>query len=133
MKLYLAAYAGAFITLLALDAVWLTLTAKSFYQARLGELMAPDPNFSIAALFYVFFAMAVVILASLPGVAQQSLPAAIGMGAVLGLAAYGTYDITNLATLKNWPVAVTVVDLIWGTFVTSASAAGGYAVARYFS
>lgn len=133
MKIYLAAYAGAFITFLALDAVWLTLTAKSFYQARLGDLMAPDPNFAVAAIFYVFFAIAVVILASMPGVAQQSLPVAIGMGAVLGLAAYGTYDMTNLATLRNWPVIVTVVDLVWGTFVTGASAAGGYAAARYFS
>lgn len=132
MKLYIAAYAGAFITFLALDAVWLTLTAKSFYQARLGDLMAPDPNFAVAGIFYVFFAGAVVILASLPGLEKQSAMAAIGMGAVLGLAAYGTYDMTNLATLRNWPVSVTIVDLIWGTFVTSASAAGSYAAAKYF-
>lgn len=132
MKIYIASYAGAFITLLALDAVWLGLTAKSFYQARLGALMAENPNFAIAALFYVFFAMAVVILASLPAASAGSIMTAIGLGAVLGLAAYGTYDITNLATLKNWPLSVTVVDLIWGTFVTAASATGGYWAARHF-
>nr|WP_316653360.1 DUF2177 family protein [uncultured Gellertiella sp.] len=132
MKLYLAAYGGAFVTLLALDAIWLSLTAKSFYQDRLGELMSPNPNFAVAALFYVFFAMAVVILASLPAFSQQSLMTAIGLGAVLGIAAYGTYDITNLATLKNWPVSITVIDLIWGTFVTAASAGGGYLAARQF-
>lgn len=132
MKTFAIAYAGAFLTLLVLDAIWLGLMAKSFYVPRLGELMAPNPNFWVAALFYIFYAAAVVVLASSPAAAAQSLMTAVGFGAVLGFAAYGTYDFTNLATLKNWPVVVTVVDLVWGTVVTAASATGGYLALRQF-
>lgn len=132
MKTFVIAYAGAFLTLLVLDAIWLGLMARSFYVPRLVDLMAPNPNFWVAALFYVFYAVAVVILASSPAAAAQSLMMAVGLGAVLGFAAYGTYDFTNLATLKNWPVVITVVDLIWGTFVTAASATGGYLALKQF-
>lgn len=132
MKTFAIAYAGAFLTLLVLDAIWLGLMAKSFYLPRLGELMAPNPSFQVAALFYIVYAAAVVILASSPAAAAQSLMTAVGFGAVLGFAAYGTYDFTNLATLKNWPVIVTVVDLVWGTVVTAASATGGYLALRQF-
>lgn len=131
MKTYAIAYAGALVTLLVLDAIWLGLTAKSFYVPKLGDLMAPQPNFWVAALFYVFYCVAVAILASVPAMREQSMMMAIGLGAVLGFAAYGTYDFTNLATLRNWPVVVTVVDLIWGTVVTAASATGGFLALRW--
>lgn len=133
MKLFAIAYAGALVTLLVLDAIWLGLTARSFYVPKLGHLMAEQPNFMIAALFYLFYAGAVAILASMQGHTQSSLGVALGLGAVLGMAAYGTYDFTNLATLKDWPVVVTVVDIIWGTVVTAASATGGYLALRSFA
>lgn len=132
MKTALVAYAGTFATLLVLDAIWLGLMARTFYRDQLGDLMLPEPNLAIAAIFYVFFAVAVVMLAVMPAVSAGSLGTAILYGAVLGLAAYGTYDITNLATLKNWPVTVTVVDLLWGAFVTAASTAGGFFAVRWF-
>lgn len=132
MKLLLTAYAGTFATLLAVDAVWLGLVARTFYRDQLGEMMLPNPNFAVAAAFYIFFAMAVVLLAVMPGVKAQSALVALGYGAVLGLAAYGTYDITNLATLKGWPVAVTIVDMAWGTFVTALCSGAGYLAVRYF-
>ncbi|MBB4065657.1 DUF2177 family protein [Gellertiella hungarica] len=133
MKTYAVAYGGAIVTLLVLDAIWLGLMARSFYVPKLGHLMAEQPNFAIAALFYLFYAVAVAILASVPGFSQASLATALGFGAVLGFAAYGTYDFTNLATLKDWPVVVTVVDIIWGTVVTAASAAGGYLALKWFA
>ncbi len=133
MKPVLFAYAGTFISLLAADAIWLGLVARTFYRDQLGELMLPSPNFAIAAIFYVFFAMAVVLLAVLPGIASGSLATALCYGAVLGLAAYGTYDVTNLATLKGWPLAVSLVDMAWGTFVTTFSAGCGFALSRYFA
>lgn len=133
MKTALIAYAGTFLTLLVADAIWLGVVARTFYREQLGSMMLPSPNFTIAALFYLFFAVAVVILAVMPGVRAGSLLLAIGYGAVLGLAAYGTYDITNLAVLKGWPVIVTVVDMIWGTFVTALCAAAGYMAVRQFS
>lgn len=133
MKTYAVAYGGAIVTLLVLDAIWLGLMARSFYVPKLGHLMAEQPNFAIAALFYLFYAVAVAILASVPGFSQASLATALGFGAVLGFAAYGTYDFTNLATLKDWPVVVTVVDIIWGTVVTAASATGGYLALKWFA
>lgn len=133
MKPFFIAYAGALATLLVLDAIWLGLTARSFYVPRLGHLMAEEPNFYIAAIFYLFYAVAVVILASMQGHERDSLGVALGLGAVLGMAAYGTYDFTNLATLKDWPVTVTVVDIVWGTVVTAATAAGGFFALRWFA
>jgi uncharacterized membrane protein len=132
MKTALIAYAGTFGTLLLADAVWLGLVARTFYRDQLGALMLPSPNFAIAALFYVFFAVATVALVVLPGVRSGTVVSVLLYGGLLGMAAYGTYDITNLATLKNWPVVVTVVDLIWGTFVTALSAGGGYLAVRLF-
>lgn len=133
MKPFLIAYAGALATLLVLDVIWLGLTARSFYVPKLGHLMAENPNFYIAAIFYLFYAAAVVILASMQGFDRSSLGVAVGLGAVLGMAAYGTYDFTNLATLKDWPVVVTVVDIIWGTVLTAATAAGGYLALKQFA
>ncbi|WP_455272203.1 DUF2177 family protein [Rhizobium herbae] len=133
MKTVLIAYAGTFSSLLIADAIWLGLVARTFYRDQLGELMLPSPNFAIASIFYVFFAMAVVLLAVMPGVKAGSFLTALGYGAVLGLAAYGTYDITNLATLKGWPPIVSMVDMAWGTFVTSLSASCGLLACRYFA
>lgn len=133
MKTVLIAYAGTLVSLLLADAIWLGLVARTFYRDQLGDLMLPSPNFALAAIFYVFFAMAIVILAVMPGVRASSLLTACGYGAVLGLAAYGTYDITNLATLKGWPPIVSLVDMAWGTFVTAFSASCGLLVFRFFT
>jgi uncharacterized membrane protein len=133
MKTALVAYAGSFGTLLVLDAIWLGLVARTFYRDQLGDLMLPSPNFGIAAIFYLFFAVAVVVLAVLPAVASGSPWTAVIYGLILGLAAYGTYDITNLATLKNWPPLMSIVDLAWGSFITAMTAAGGFFAVRALS
>jgi uncharacterized membrane protein len=130
MKTFLIAYAGTFTSLLIADAIWLGVVAKTFYRDQLGDMMLPSPNLAIAALFYVFFAGAVVLLTVLPGLKAGSLGIALVYGAVLGLAAYGTYDITNLATLKGWPLTMSLVDMAWGTFVTAFSASCGFLVAK---
>ncbi len=113
MKLLSIAYAGTLISFLLIDALWLGIVARSFYRNQLGDMMLPSPNLAAAAIFYLVFAIAVVILAVRPGLEAGSISAAFGYGAVLGLAAYGTYDMTNLSTLKGWPVQLTVVDLVW--------------------
>lgn len=133
MKSVLFAYAGTLVSFLAVDAIWLGLVARTFYRDQLGALMLPSPNFAVAAIFYLFFAAAIVVLAVMPGVKAGSFVLALGYGAVLGLAAYGTYDITNLATLKGWPLTVSLVDMAWGTFLTTLSAGCGFLVARYFA
>lgn len=133
MKSFLLAYAGTFLSFLAVDAIWLGIVARTFYRDQLGDLMLESPNLGIAAVFYIVFAAAVVLLAVMPGLKGGSIWVAVGYGAVLGLAAYGTYDITNLATLKNWPVTMSIVDMIWGTFITGLASGCGYAASRFFA
>ncbi len=114
-----------FITLIAflgIDAFWLGLVAPSFYQSQIGYIMAENPNFFAAGVFYLLFVYGMVIFIVDPGVREGSLFRAILRGALFGLVTYATYDLTNLATLEGWPVLVTVVDLVWGT-VLSASVA----------
>nr|WP_305112955.1 DUF2177 family protein [Shinella lacus] len=127
------AYIATLVSFLAIDAIWLGVVAREFYEEQLGDLMLPSPNFAVAAVFYLFFAAAIVVLAVWPGLEARSLWTAAGYGAVLGLAAYGTYDITNLSTLKNWPISLSIVDMIWGTVLTAIASVSGYAVARHFA
>jgi len=128
---FLKAWAGTAAFILLIDAVWLGLVAKGFYARQLGDLMLVSPRLSIAALFYVMYSAVVVLLASAPGFRTGSLQDALLLGAILGFAAYGTYDITNLATLKNWPLVMSVVDMAWGTVLTAAASATGYWLLRW--
>jgi uncharacterized membrane protein len=128
---FFKAWAATAAFILALDAVWLGVIARGFYRDQLGPLMADSVRFPVAAVFYVMFSAAAVILASAPAIRSGgSIWDAVLLGAVLGFAAYGTYDFTNLATLKDWPVSVTIVDLIWGTALTAAASAIGYLTLR---
>lgn len=132
MKTIAIAYLGTLISFLIIDSLWLGLVARNFYQRQLGDMMLPSPNFAVAAIFYLFFAIAIVVLAVRPGLEDGSIWTAVGYAAVLGLAAYGTYDMTNLSTLNGWPIPVTIADLVWGTVLTSVCSACGYAAARHF-
>jgi len=113
----------AFLTFLAIDGLWLTVVAKDFYAKHLGFIMTKTPNLTAALLFYVIYIFTMVVLIIAPALQKGSLMTAILTGALFGLCTYATYDLTNLATLKDWPLLVTIVDLIWGT-VLSASVAG---------
>jgi uncharacterized membrane protein len=128
---YLAVYAAALVTFLIIDGIWLGLVARSFYVQQIGHLLRPSPNFGVAGLFYLFYVVGVVVFAVLPAMAQQSWVTAVVLGALLGFIAYGTYDLTNLATLARWPVLVSVVDMIWGAVLTATVALAGYTAARY--
>jgi uncharacterized membrane protein len=106
-----------------IDMVWLVLVAKKFYQEQIGFLMKPDINWFAAIIFYILFIAGLVIFVISPAVEKHSWVHALIFGALFGLITYATYDLTNLATLKDWPILVTVVDLIWGT-VLAASISG---------
>ena len=133
MKPFLVSWGATAFVFLVIDAIWLGLIAASFYRRELGALMLEQPKLHIAALFYVGYTFAIVLLAAAPAARSGSLSQALLYGAVLGLAAYGTYDITNLSTLKNWPGTMTLVDIIWGTVLTATATAAGYAAYRYAS
>ncbi|MCY0154454.1 DUF2177 family protein [Hoeflea alexandrii] len=128
---FLKAWAGTAAFILVIDAIWLGFIARGFYARQLGDLMLDQPKLSIAALFYIMYSAVVVLLASAPAFRSGSLQDALLLGAILGFAAYGTYDITNMATLKNWPVTMSLVDMAWGTLLTAAASATGYWVLRW--
>ncbi|MBN1426637.1 DUF2177 family protein [Candidatus Fermentibacteria bacterium] len=114
---------------LAVDAAWLGVVAPRFYGRHIGHLMAEGVNWAAAFGFYLLFIAGIVVLAVAPAVEKGSMARAVRAGALLGLVAYGTYDLTNLATLRDWPLIVTVVDMIWGTILAGTVSAIGYWIA----
>ncbi len=127
------AYALTLIVFLALDFLWLGLVARGFYAAQLGSLMRDTLNFLAAGGFYLTYVAGIVYFAVAPALAEGSWRKAAVNGALLGLLAYGTYDMTNLATLRNWPVAVSLVDMVWGGVITGLAALLGFALTRAWS
>ena len=104
----------------AIDIIWLVAVAKKFYKEQIGFLMSPDVNWTAAIIFYLLFISGLVVFVISPAIEKQSWHHALFYGALFGLVTYATYDLTNLATLKGWPVLVTVVDLVWGTVLGAA-------------
>ena len=127
MNKYLAAYAGTALVMVALDMLWLGVIAKPLYQQGIGHLMAERPNVVVAVLFYALYAVGVVVFAVAPQHGGASWGTTLAMAALFGCMAYGTYDLTNLATLRDWPLRLSLIDIAWGTVVSAASAAGGKA------
>jgi uncharacterized membrane protein len=109
--------------------LWLVLVARKFYSDHIGFLMKPDIGWTAAILFYLLFIAALVIFVISPAVEKNSWIHALLYGAFFGLVTYATYDLTNLATLKDWPVLVTVVDLIWGSVLAASISVVTYFIA----
>jgi uncharacterized membrane protein len=130
---YIKLYFATLVAFFAIDLVWLVLVARTFYRKYLGFLMAPSPNWLAAILFYLLFVVGIVVFAVLPGLETNSLKTTLLRGALFGLIAYATYDLTNLATVKDWPLIVTVVDMIWGTVVSVVVSYAGYMAGRWLS
>jgi uncharacterized membrane protein len=128
---YLALYGLTAVVFFAIDFVWLTLATSRIYEPYIGDLLLERPNLPVAAAFYLLYVIGVLVLASIPGYDKASLADAIMRGALLGLLAYGTYDLTNLATLKGWAWQVSAIDMVWGMTLTGTVAAAGYAFARW--
>jgi uncharacterized membrane protein len=108
--LYLLTLAVFFL----IDMAWLGLVAKGFYRRRLGAMLSPKVNWTAAILFYLLFIVGLLVFVIRPALLQGTPLKALALGALFGLIAYATYDLTNLATLKDWPLIVTIVDLCWG-------------------
>jgi uncharacterized membrane protein len=133
MTRYVAAYATTSFAMVALDLIWLGVIARPFYQQGIGHLMAERPNLAAAALFYAVFALGLVVFAIAPHAATAGWPKAAWSGALFGFFAYATYDLTNLATLRGWPLGLSAVDMAWGTAVGACCAAAGKAVLDRFA
>ncbi len=119
------------VVFLAIDLFWLGLIAKKFYQKHLGRFFSDRVNWTAAVIFYFLFILGVMIFSVYPAVAQDSLMRAIVWGALFGLFTYATYDLTNLATLKDWPVAIVIVDIIWGMVLCGTVSVVGFRVAKW--
>ena len=129
---FLLLYAIATVVLFVLDFIWLGTIATDFYRNQMGDMMLKDIKIGIAAAFYLTYTIVVVMFAVKPALDANSLWMALGYGALFGFLAYGTYDFTNMATIKDWPVKMSVVDIIWGTSVTTFTATMTYIIAKKF-
>jgi uncharacterized membrane protein len=126
IKLFLIALPVFFV----IDMAWLGLVAKKFYDQHLGFLMKPDITWYAAIIFYLLFIIGLVTFVISPAVEKHSWLHAVLFGALFGLITYSTYDLTNLATIKGWPVIVTVVDLIWGMVLSASVSVITYLIAN---
>ena len=128
--IYIKAYLGALLTFSFMDAIWLGSIATDFYFGQLGSLLRDEPNWLAAIIFYLLYIFGIVYFSIRPSLKSGNFKTVIRDGCLFGLLAYATYDMTNLATVTNWPVIVTIVDIFWGVVITSSSAISGYIFAK---
>jgi len=128
--MFIKLYAIALPVFFAIDMVWLGLVAKDFYKKQIGFIMKPNINWTAAILFYLLFIVGLVLFVIAPAVEKGSWTQAVLLGALFGLIAYATYDLTNLATLKDWPLLVTIVDLAWGAALGASVSLVTYLIAN---
>ncbi len=130
MLKYILLYLVVLGAFLVIDMIWLGLVAKNFYKKQLGFIMAAKVNWLAAIIFYLLFVVGLIFFAIIPSLSQGSWFYAFLTGAFFGLICYATYDLSNLATLKNWPPVVTVVDIVWGSLLAGTLSIIGFLFGR---
>lgn len=133
MLKYVGIYLSFLITLIAIDLVWLLGVAKNLYRNEMGDLMASEPKLIAGLAFYLLYALGVCIFVIIPALSKQSLLYALQYGALFGLFCYMTYDLTNLAVIRDFPIRLAFVDIAWGSFVTALTAGFAYWVGNRLS
>lgn len=131
MKL-IATYLATLAVFVVVDFIWLGFVARDFYRSSIGHLMGDGFNIPAAIVFYLIYPVGVVLFAVNPGIDAGNIAKATILGLAFGFFAYATYDLTNLATLRDWPIGITIADIAWGSILTAAAAAAGFAVASRF-
>jgi uncharacterized membrane protein len=131
MAHYFKLYVATLVVFFAIDMLWLGLVARSFYQKHLGFLLASPPNWTAAFIFYLLFIAGILIFVVVPGLKADSLKSTLLHAALFGLITYATYDLTNQATVKDWPWLVTVVDLIWGIVLCVTVSLAGFMAGKW--
>ena len=127
---YIALYVLTVPVFFAIDMTWLGLVAKNFYSSQLGALLGPI-QWSAALVFYFLYIVGILVFVVVPALERGSLQYALVYGALFGFFAYATYDLTNLATLKNWPLAITLADMAWGVVLTSSVSTVSYLIGKF--
>lgn len=133
MLKYFGIYLTFLIALVAIDLVWLLGIAKNLYREQMGGLMAIEPKLAAGLAFYLIYALGVCIFVILPAISKQSLLYALQYGALFGFFCYMTYDLTNLAVVRNFPTQLAFIDMAWGSFVTALCAGLAYWVGNKLS
>ena len=128
--IFAKAYVVTLIVFLCLDFIWLGFIAKDFYGSQLENFMRVNINYAAAIIFYIIYVGGIIFFAVEPALAESSWIRAAVNGAILGLIAYGTYDLTNFATLKNWPLNISLVDMFWGSCLTCLSSVIGFFITK---
>ena len=128
---HLKLYFCTLLAFFAIDMLWLGLVARGFYQKHLGFLLRTHPNWSAAVVFYLLFVLGLLVFVVVPSLEAGSTKKALVLGALFGLITYATYDLTNLATVKDWPWIVTVVDLSWGAILASSVSYLGFLAGKW--
>lgn len=133
MKSILISYLLTFVVFLLVDLLWLGIIAKNIYQKYLGDLLSDKVNWTAAFIFYFIYVAGVSIFAIYPAVQKDSVFNAIMMGALFGLFTYATYDLTNLATLKGWPLPIVFIDILWGVILSASVSLSGFYIVKWIN
>lgn len=133
MLYYFKLYVITFLAFFVIDMIWLGVVARSFYVKHLGFLLAANPNWIAAIIFYLLFIAGILLFVVVPGLHSGSLKTTLLYAALFGLITYSTYDLTNQATVQNWPLIVTVVDMIWGTVLSVAVSFVSFMAGKWLS
>ncbi len=133
MKSIILSYLLTFVVFLIIDMLWLGVIAKNIYQKYLGSFLTDNVNWVAAFIFYFIYVAGISIFAIYPSVNKGSVYNAILMGALFGFFTYATYDLTNLATLKGWPISIVIIDIIWGSVLSSVVSLSGFYIIKWLN
>ncbi len=129
---YFAAYATAVVVFFVIDMAWLGVMAPRVYRPALGDILLPGVNLAPAFVFYVLYPAGLIVFAVVPALKEGTVSAALLYGALYGFFTYATYDLTNQATIRNWTLQITIIDIGWGTLLAAISAAASFLMVRHF-
>ena len=133
IKSILISYLLTFVVFLVVDMLWLGIIAKNLYQKYLGDFLADNVNWTAAIIFYFIYVIGISIFAIYPAINKDSVFNAILMGALFGFFTYATYDLTNLATLKGWPLTIVFIDILWGTILSAIVSFSGFHIVKWIN
>ena len=129
----IGSYLLTMLVFFAVDLLWLGVIAKNFYGRYLSDFLSDQVNWTAAIVFYLLFIVGIFLFVILPAYDKQSFAHALIYGALFGFFTYATYDLTNLATLKNWPLNVVIVDILWGMVLTATVSVSGYYITQWLN
>lgn len=124
-------YLITFVIFLIIDMLWLGFIAKDIYEKYLGDFLSDNINWTVVFVFYIIYVLGIFLFAIHPSISKKSAYSAILLGALFGFFTYTTYDLTNLATLKNWPLPIVIIDIMWGTVLSSIVSLSGFYIIKW--